>query len=94
MASLLFLSKVGLSLWVGVYTLLGGLTILATETAAGHDKLEEDSQVSCTRALLVMTSMGGVQVGGVPLVSRTLALLVMNSMRELPDEYKLEEDPW
>ncbi len=57
MASLLFLSKVGLSLWVGVYTLLGGLTILATETAAGHDKLEEDSQVSCTLALLVMTSM-------------------------------------
>jgi hypothetical protein len=56
-ASLLFLSKVGLSLWVGVYTLLGGLTILATETAAGHDKLEEDSQVSCTLALLVMTSM-------------------------------------
>jgi hypothetical protein len=58
-ASLLFLSKVGLSLWVGVYTLLGGLTILATETAAGHDKLEEDSQVSSTLALLVMTSMGG-----------------------------------
>ncbi len=70
MASLLFLSKVGLSLWVGVYTLLGGLTILATETAAGHDKLEEDSQVSCN-CKLVMIIMGG----------------------ELPDEYKLEEDP-
>ena len=44
--SLLFLSKVGLSLWVGVYTLLGALTLLATETAAGQHKLEEDSQVS------------------------------------------------
>ncbi len=45
--SLLFLSKVGLSLWLVVYTLLGGLIILATETAAGHNKLlEEDSQVN------------------------------------------------
>ena len=50
MASLLFLSKVGLSLWVGVYTLLGGLTILATETAAGHDKLEEDSWMWTSRS--------------------------------------------
>jgi hypothetical protein len=45
-ASALFLSKVGLSLWLLVYTLLGGLTILATETAAGQRKQEEDSQVN------------------------------------------------
>jgi len=52
-ASLLFLSKAGLSLWLLVYTLLGGLTILATETAAGHNKLEEDAQVNFNFQLLI-----------------------------------------